>query len=245
MASAFDRLRGRVRAALYPLTAFGGTLAVGLVGFVALADIGIVEAAFWLLDPTSIELYFMEHDGPARATKAFAVGVFSVLVLTSLWLGETVVDTAFGGQVREELKKMQQQRAIDSATDHVVVCGYGTFGQTLTTRLLEAGRTVVVVESETAIGERVPEDALVVEGDARREATLREAGVERASALVAAIDDSNASIQIAVVASQLAPQQEIVVRVGAESYESVARRAGADVVVVPEVVSANEIGDDL
>lgn len=245
MASALDRLLERIQAALYPLTAFGGTLVVGLVGFVVLADVGVVEAAFWLLDPTSIELYFIEHEGPARATKAFAIAVFSALVLTSLWLGETVVDTAFGGQVREELKNMQQRRAIDNATDHVVVCGYGTFGRTLTARLLEAGRTVVVVESETAVGESVPEEALVVEGDARREATLREAGVERASAIVAAIDDSNANVQIAVIASQLAPQQELIVRVGAEGYESVARRAGADAVVVPEVVSANEVVDDL
>jgi len=74
---------------------------------------------------------------------------------------------------------------------------------------------------------------------------LRQAGVDRADAVVAAIDDSNANIQIGVTASQIAPESNLVVRVGDEMYRSTAHRVGADRIVIPEVVSGTDLSADL
>jgi Trk K+ transport system NAD-binding subunit len=43
----------------------------------------------------------------------------------------------------------------------------------------------------------------------------------------------------------LAPEVTLVVRVGDEMYESLARRAGADEVVIPEVVSGEQVIESL
>ena len=130
--------------------------------------------------------------------------------------------------------------------DHVIVCGYGMFGRTVARRLAEADREVVVVESDEDESERAQRDGhLVVTGDARREAVLREAGIERARTTVAAVDDSNVNIQVAIAAGQLAPAVHPFVRVGDEMYESLARRAGADDVIIPEVMSGRTIADGL
>jgi Trk K+ transport system NAD-binding subunit len=106
---------------------------------------------------------------------------------------------------------------------------------------------VVVVESDEGQYERAidTDDVLAVNADARREETLTEAGVRRADTVVAAIDDSNVNIQIAIAASQLAPEVTLVVRVGDEMYESLARRAGADEVIIPEVVSGQQVIESL
>jgi voltage-gated potassium channel len=90
-----------------------------------------------------------------------------------------------------------------------------------------------------------PNGVLPVEGDARNEDVLRDAAIGDAAAVVAAIDDSNANIQIAITASQIAPDVRLVVRVGDEDYTSVARRAGADEVVIPEVLSGEDVSDAL
>jgi voltage-gated potassium channel len=230
--------------ALRPLSAFVGVVVVGIAGFAALGDVGLVEATFWMVDITSVELHFRSHDGPERATKTFAVLVKVALVLSTLWTAETVLTAAFGGQIQEELKRVQDRRSIEDVEDHVIICGYGMFGRTVAQRLRDAGREVVVVErddTEFAAVER--DDFLGVQGDARQEDRLQRAGVERAAALVAAIDDSNTNIQTAIVASQLAPDLRVVVRVGDEMYESLARRAGADEVVIPEVASGQQVGD--
>lgn len=235
----------RLRAAALPLAAFGGVVVASVAGFVALTGIGVLNAVFWLLDPTSIELYFEHHEGPERATKAFAIGAFTALVLAGIWVGESALDAAFDGRLQEGLKTMQTERAIAELDDHVVICGHGMFGRTVAEQLRATGRDVVIIEHDETERDRIDESALVVGGDARRESVLREAGVERADVVIAAIDDSNANIQIGVSTSQIAPKAHLVVRVGDEIYESTARRIGADTVVIPEVVSGTDIVERL
>ncbi|WP_136600586.1 potassium channel family protein [Salinigranum halophilum] len=244
-----DTSAGRplVRRATRPLTAFAGVVVAGVVGFTVLGGVGVVDALFWLVDPTSIELHFREHAGPERLVKAYAVLVVSGLVLAGLWTGETVLAAAFGGQMTEELKRMQNDRAIADLDDHVIICGYGMFGRTIVDSLRSADRDVVVVEMDETQYERAlaTEGVLAVNADARREETLVDAGVRRADTVVAAIDDSNVNIQLSIAASQLAPEVTLVVRVGEEMYESLARRAGADEVVIPEVVSGRQVIESL
>jgi voltage-gated potassium channel len=230
---------------MLPLAAFGSVVVAGVVGFSVLAGVGTIEAAFWLIDPTSLDLHFEREGGPETLTKAYAIAVTAGLVVTGLWIGETVLSTAFGGHVQDQLRHMQTDRTIDGLEDHVIICGHGMFGQTIAARLTERG-TDVVIELEQAEYERAREEGrLVIEGDARRETTLREAGIERARTVVTAIDDSNANIQVAILASQIAPTVHLVVRVGDEMYEPLARRAGADEVVIPEVVSGEQVTEAL
>lgn len=243
-----DPLDGRpfLARVLYPTVAFVLVVAVALVGFVALGGVSVVEAAFWVVDPTSVELHFAEHDGPERATKAFAIAVRVGMVLAGLWIGETALSAAFGGQIKEEIQRVRNERRIQELSDHVVVCGYGIFGRTVAARLRGQGRDVVVVERDTAEFESIDtEELLAVRGDARQEDRLREVGIKRADAVVAAIDDSNANIQIAITARQLAPNVRVIVRVGDGMYESLARRAGADEVVIPEVASGERLTEEL
>lgn len=217
----------------------------GIVGFTVITGIGLVDAAFWMLDPTSIELYFETHDGPERLTKAFALVVFSVLIVSGLWIGESVLDTVFGGQFQEELERVQTRQAIEKLRNHTIVCGYGMFGQTVAKQLRARGEDIVIIERNREVLDRVDEEILALEGDARREDVLQDAGIQNARAVIAGIDDSNANIQIGIVTSQLGPDARLVVRVGEEMYESLARRAGADDVVIPEVVSGTDVVDGL
>jgi len=230
-----------LRRAVRPISALLAVTVLSVVGYVALAGIGVVEAVFWLMDPTSVELHFQTHEGPEQVTKTFAVLTRVGLILSSLWIGETVLSAAFGGQITEELKRMQTERTIDDMSDHVVICGYGIFGRTVAAKLREAGHDVVAIELDPAEFDRVPDEMLAVQGDARRADVLERVNITEARAIIAAIDDSNANIQIAITASQLAPELEVVVRVGDEQYESLARRAGADDVVIPEVLTGETV----
>lgn len=234
--------RPLLRQMLRPVAAFAAVVAAGAVGFSALGGVGVVSALFWLLDPTSIELHFRDHQGPERLVKGYAIVVLSGVVVAGLWIGETLLSAAFGGRIQRELKEMQIERTVDGLDGHVVVCGYGTFGKTIAARLDETDRDVVVVERKGAQYRRaIDDEMLAVNGDARREETLAAANVARAKTVVGAIDDSNANIQIAMAASQLAPTVRLIVRAGDEMYESPARRAGADEVIIPEVASAEQV----
>jgi hypothetical protein len=227
-----------LRSVTYPVLSFVTVALGGVLGFLALADIGVIDAAFWLVDPTSIELHFQEHGGAESAAKAFSVLTRGLLVVSGAWIAESVLSVAFGGRIGTELRRVQTLNEIEELSDHVVVCGYGMFGRTVADRLKDRDVSVVVVENSPEEQERaVDEGHLTVSGDARREDVLREAGANRARRVVGAIDD----IQTAVVVSLLAPECRMVVRVGDEMYESLARRAGADEVVIPEVITGEAV----
>lgn len=238
---AFAR-RTLLRRLLRPLLAFATVVLAGVVGFRLLSGVGTIEALFWLLDPTSIELHFQQHEGPEVLVKGYAIVILTGLVVAGLWTGETVFSAAFGGRISDEVNRMQMERTIEELENHVVVCGYGTFGKTIANRLAIADRPVVVVEADDVQYERaLADDHLVVQGDARREDALIAAGIDRASTVIGAIDDTDTNIKVAVTASQLAPMVRVVVRAGDEMDEAVARRVGADKVIVPEVVSGERV----
>lgn len=234
------------RRAAYPIVAFAVTAVSGVVGFVLLADIGVVEAAFWLRNPTSIELHFQDGGRTETTVKAYSVLITVLLVLTGAWIAQSVLSAAFGGEIKEELRSVQIGKEIDSLEDHVVVCGYGMFGRTVADRLTERGIDTVVVENDPREYERALDDGvLAYQGDARSEDVLEEVGVERARSVIGAVDDSNVNIETSIVVSQLAPDCRMVVRVGDEMYESLAKRAGADEVVIPEVLTGETVTENI
>jgi voltage-gated potassium channel len=237
--SVFDR--PLLKRAVLPITAFLTVCVVGIAGFVYLEGVSVIEATFWLLDPTSMELHGVGDDA-----RAVSLLVIVSLILSTLWIGESVLGAVFGGQVQEELKRMQTKRHIDEVSDHVIICGYGSFGRTIANTLSNAGRDVVVIERDQHRFEALEsDDILGVRGDGRMEGALAEAGVERADTLVGAIDDSNANIEIAILASQLSPDVRVIVRVGNQRYSKLARRAGADDVIIPEIRSGQDVSQSI
>lgn len=235
-----------LRRLLRPVVAFLAVVSAGAGGFSALGDVALVDAVFWLLDPTSIELHFQTHDGPVTLVKTFAIVVLTGQLVAGLWIGETFLSAAFGGQIQDELQHMKLEQTIDGFDRHVVICGYGTFGRTIAARLQETDRDVVVIENQDAQFQHALEDDVpAIQGDARRATTLADAGVDRAATIVGAIDDSKVNIQIAITASRLAPTARLVVRAGDQMDEALARRAGADEVVVPEILSGEQVSTNL
>lgn len=238
--------RALFRQILRPVMVFLILVIVGVGGFCTLGNVGIINAVFWLLDPTSIELHFQTHEGPATLVKGYAIAVFSGMIFTGLWIGETFVSAAFSGQIQEELQQMKMEQTIDECEDHVIVCGYGTFGKTIASQLLKKNRDVVVVENQDSqFQQALDQNVLAVNGDARREEVLTDAGVKRASTVIGAIDDSKLNIQIGITASQLEPTLELIVRAGDQMDEVLAKQAGVDEVVVPEIVSGEQVCIDL
>ncbi|HWQ12510.1 MAG TPA: NAD(P)-binding protein, partial [Roseiflexaceae bacterium] len=100
--------------------------------------------------------------------------------------------------------------------DHVIVCGLGRLGMRVVDQLVVAGYEPVVVELDwgsefvqRTLEARVP----VVPGDAREPTTLRRAGVQRARALVAAVNDDMLNVEIALTARALRPDLRVILRI--------------------------------
>jgi Trk K+ transport system NAD-binding subunit len=111
--------------------------------------------------------------------------------------------------------KEQQLALASTFHDHVVVCGVGRVGYRVINELIEFGEAVVAVnqtEGEEWLPALQKAGVPVIIGDARRKQTLVNAGVERASAIVACTSDELTNLDMALDARELNPNIKVVLR---------------------------------
>src|SRR6185437_30961 len=104
---------------------------------------------------------------------------------------------------------------LDAWADHVVLCGLGTVGVSVTESLLHAGARVVVVDNGPPTPFRRTLDGLgvrVIEGDCTHPETLIQAGVPRARAVIVVVSHDMVSLQTALAAREINAQARIVIR---------------------------------
>lgn len=146
----------------------------------------------------------------------------------------TVMETVIEDRINELLGRRRMERSISSLRDHVVICGWGRVGRSLAAEVAAAGRRLVVIEHQADRAAGVPYPVIV--GDATDDEVLRAAGIERAVALVAAVDGDASNSFITLSARALKPDLFIVSRSRGADSEDKLRRAGADRVVNPQVI---------
>jgi voltage-gated potassium channel len=112
-------------------------------------------------------------------------------------------------------------------------------GQSIARYLTAAGREVVVVDNDPERAKTIPQP--FVEGDAGDEAVLAEAGLLRASTLIAATETDAANVYITLTARSARPDLFIVARARIEAAEAKLRQAGADRVVNPQLIGGGRI----
>jgi voltage-gated potassium channel len=98
---------------------------------------------------------------------------------------------------------------------HVVVAGLGRLGFRIVEQLLAFGEETVGIDLDAenefvrrVMGHKVP----VIFGDATHAEVLKQAGVERASAIIPCTEDDLTNLQIALVARELQPDIHVVLR---------------------------------
>ncbi|MCI0520689.1 MAG: NAD-binding protein, partial [Chloroflexi bacterium] len=100
--------------------------------------------------------------------------------------------------------------------NHVILIGLGHLGYRVVDHLHQMGQEVVVIELNPAahLVEAVRKlDIPVLQEDGTRESTLREAGVERARALILCTQNDSLNLQMAVKARSLNPEIRVIVRI--------------------------------
>ncbi|MEM6393100.1 MAG: NAD(P)-binding protein [Planctomycetota bacterium] len=132
---------------------------------------------------------------------------------------------------------MDQQR-------HAIVAGFGPVGRLTVDRLEAEGFRVTVAELNLeTVERRLDLDRSVIFGCCTDEQVLTRAGVMEADALIIAIPEEHVALETCRVARRLRPDLFIAVRANYLSMGMLCRQAGADRVIVEEVVTAEAMRD--
>lgn len=214
------------------LVALGGVLLIGTAGYVLLG-FRWLDALYQTIT-TVATVGFREVQPLSDVGKVFTMVLILVGVGTALYTFSVLIETVIEGQLQDLLGRRRMNRTIAELRDHIIICGWGRVGRSIAEDLVGGGRAVVVVDLSA---ERLATSSYpTLVGDATEDAILRQAGIDRATALVAAVDSDAANLFVTINARALNPELFIVSRVRAESNEEKLRRVGADRVVNPQSI---------
>ena len=233
-----------VRNFAWPSLLLLGTIIYGTIGYsVLIPDADAIDGLYW----TVLTLGGVGYRDTYRLGTGFELFSISLIVLlvASLTLfiavGSRIVAS---GELAKRVRRRRMTKSLEDLSGHVIVCGYGRVGRACVIDLLGKGRQVAVVDSDPR-HEAELEDLGVAYliSEPEHESVLRRLGVERASALICAVDSDAVNVYIALAGRDLRSDITIVARASDPDTIHVLERAGADSVISPYLVSGTQMAD--
>ena len=208
--------------------------AFGTIGYMVVEGWNFLDSLYMTIITISTTGYREVHELSSR-------GMIFTIVLTVVGVGTALIAFTTGarfileGELRQIFGRKKLEKRIKELKDHYIICGYGRMGRIIARELREEGVQFVVVEKDPAALEE-KEDALVILGDATRDHTLNEAGIEKACGMISVLPNDAENLFAVLSARGLNPNILIVARAVEEGSEQKLLRAGASKVVSPYLI---------
>ena len=232
-----DWMRDPFRRVRIGLGALALVLVVGTAGYL-LFGFDLLDAVY----QTVITVTTVGFNSPHRlgaGSKAFTIVLILVGVGVALYTFSAVLEVLIEGHMRDLVRRRKMERDIARMDRHVIVCGWGRVGREVARFLTNAGRDVVVIDRDPERLSEVPYAS--IHGDVTDDEILRQAGIDRAATLVAALDTDADNLYVTLAAKSMRPDLQIIARARNESSEPKLVRAGADRVVNPQVLGGDRM----
>ena len=209
----------------------------GSVGYMILEDWPWSDAIYMTIITLST-VGFGEVGELSRHGRIFT----SALILTGVgsfaFVFTSITQAVVAGQVSGAWRKRKLEKKLRQMRDHYIVCGYGRVGATLVERLRAQDRDVIVIDTNPDNEDLISGDNVYyLHGDAVRELTLREAGIERAAGISFCLPSDADNLFGVLSARNLNKDIHIAIRAQNVHAEDKMRFAGANAVVNPSSIA--------
>ena len=222
------------------LTALGGVIVAGTLGFAIAERSSIAYSFVWTLDTiTTLGSIPDPHDTAGRAL----IVALELLGIGTLFYGlATVAEFFVSGQLSGLLEERRTQKMINFYSGHYIICSFGRVGRQVARDLRRAGAQYLVIDDNPDNREAARADGvLYIESDPADDEVLQGAGIERARGVIACVDSDAENIFIALTVRGMRPDILIIARASAEDSERKLLRAGAERVISPYKTSGAEM----
>jgi voltage-gated potassium channel len=227
----------RIKTALIALAAVTifGTIGYLVLGFT------LLEALYQTVT-TVATVGFREVRPLSPAGQVFTMLLIVLGVGTVLYSLSVILEAVTEGHLREHLERRHMDKVIEAMTGHVIICGYGRVGRAAAEFLAAGGHQVVLVDNDAERLQHLgPGLSYHLCGDVTDDSVLRSAGIERARALIAALDTDADTVYVTLSARAIRPDLVIIAR--ARTTESKAKMllAGASRAINPQRIGGRRM----
>ena len=209
------------------------TIIIGTVGFHLIEGWPIFDSFYMtLITLTTVgygEVHPLSFRGRLFASAVMLIGVMAVFVSIAI-LGDTLLRL----EMMDYFGVRRRNRMLSEISNHYIVCGAGRVGRSVVRELLRGKATVVLIDDSPERAKWGTEQGIItLVADATKDETLRQARIEKAKGLVAAISSDAENVYVTLSAKVLNPQLHIAARASDDQAEEKLRRAGATTVLTP------------
>ena len=186
---------------------------------------------------TTIGLYVPNGGNFFSLNRTEAALLISMIII-SVGAGASVVQSTVNSVVNGEMAKGEaDKRLIARLKKHVIIYGYTHMGRYVADKLEELGLDYVVISrNATVFQELVNKDIFaVLEHETQPIEALTAAGVDKASMIIVAHTDDSDNMLFVLSARKLRPDIRIVTVVHDSNLMTMAKNAGADVIIPASV----------
>jgi hemerythrin-like metal-binding protein len=217
-------------------------LVVGTVGYPLIEDGWSHFDGFYMTLITLTTIGFGEVHALSTAGRTLTL----VIIVFGLGAAATILtqlaQLIMEGDLLSVWRKRRMAGKLAGYRDHVIICGYGRIGQAICRDLTAMGVSCVIVDRDDKRNDQARElDIPVLGGNATADQVLLDAGIERASILVAALNQDADNLFVALAARDLNPRLLVIARGEDRSVETRMLRAGVHRVVYPAQLGGGQI----
>lgn len=219
-------------------------IVLGVAGHMIIYQVGFIEA----ISLTFSSLAYLESPAPeyglaARLLYMFLVVLGAIVIWFVLW---TFFDLIVAGEFSEYYSRVNMMKKMKKTRNHYIICGGGRVGTHIADILKEKHKKYVVIEKdETTVAELSKKRIIAIDADVLEETTLLDAGLANAKAIIAVLPETEKNIMITLTAKEHRPDITVYARADKSEFIKKLKKAGADYIVMPELVCAEEIIDDV
>ena len=208
-------------------------LAAGTLGFQMVEGWSLFDSFYMtLITLTTVgyeEVHPLTSNGRVFASFLMLAGVTTILASITI-LGDMMLKL----ELADVFGRRRRKRMLKKLSHHYIVCGAGRVGCSVVRELQRNHAKVLLIEFDPERAKwGMEQDVPTLVADATQDATLRNASIETASGLVAAMASDAQNVYVTLSARILNLELLIASRASNEEAEDRLRRAGASTVFTP------------
>jgi voltage-gated potassium channel len=219
-----------------PLILLGGLMFLGTIGYMLIEGFNFLEALYMTVI-TIASVGFQEVHPLSETGRMFTI----FLILINLGLFTYFITLLsryfFDLEFIKKYKQITMENSIQKLQGHVIICGFGRNGKESAQILHDNKIPFVILEEKNELDTDLDfEVKYFMKGDATKDETLLEAGINNARAIIITLPVDADNLFVVLTAKQLNPNITIISRASQDSSIKKLKIAGASNVIMPDKI---------
>jgi len=216
-------------------------IVVGTIGFMILEDYRPLQAVYMtVITLSTVGFKEVKTLGPEGEVFVIVLIVFGVI--TATYTASVIGQVILEGQIRKVFGRRKMDSRINKLSDHYIIAGFGRVGRQVVDEFVDRRVPFVVIEKDESSLEYLDRHGYFYKiGEATEDDVLKEAGIERARALVSTLPSEADNVYLTLTARHINPNLYIIGRADNPGGEKKLMRAGANSVVSPHILGGTRM----